>query len=131
MKQSGLLHSELTAQIAALGHTQSIVIGDAGLPIPHGVPVIDLAVIKGIPAFMDVLSAVLSEGVFESAIIASEIDEKNPEVLKALNQAAGSMPLNRVPHTQFKALCQTAQCIVRTGEATPYANIILIGGVNF
>jgi len=43
MKKSGLLNPQLCAAVARLGHTQTFVVADAGLPIPHEVPVIDLA----------------------------------------------------------------------------------------
>ena len=131
MKNSGLLHGELCREIAMLGHTQTIVISDVGLPIPEGLPVIDLAVTKGLPSLMDVLSAVLEEGVFESAIIASELKTKNPEVYTKLTSALSKIPCQSCSHEDFKDCTETAQCIVRTGEASPYANVILIGGVNF
>lgn len=131
MKRGGLLHAALCAQIAALGHTQTIVIGDAGLPVPDGVELIDLAVVAGVPGFIEVLDAVLSEGVFERYMIASEIDEKNPEMKKRMEKSLAGLPVSQVPHEEFKALTKSARCVVRTGETSPYANILLAGGVNF
>jgi len=131
MKPSGLLQAELAGILASIGHTQSIVIGDAGLPIPPGVRCIDLAVHAGLPTFMDVVKTVLPECVFESCILAEEIVERNPAVLGALRSELNGMPEQMVPHEQFKQLSASARCIVRTGETSPYANIILIGGVNF
>lgn len=131
MKPMGLLQAELAGILAAVGHTQYIVIGDAGLPIPQGVRCIDLAVRAGLPSFLEVVQAVLPECVFESYIIASEMQEKNPGVLARLRELTGTMSESIVMHEELKRLSQKAQCIVRTGETSPYANIILVGGVNF
>ena len=131
MKPMGLLQAELAGILAAVGHTQYIVIGDAGLPIPQGVRCIDLAVRAGLPSFLEVVQTVLPECVFESYMIASEMQEKNPGVLARLRELTGTMSESIVMHEELKRLSQKAQCIVRTGETSPYANIILVGGVNF
>jgi D-ribose pyranase len=36
-----------------------------------------------------------------------------------------------IPHEEFKARTAAARAVVRTGEFTPYANVILIAGVTF
>lgn len=131
MKKSGLLQAELQGICAALGHTQTIVIGDAGLPVPSGVRKIDLAVCAGLPVFADVLKAVLPECVFESCVLAEEIKTRNPAVLSAVQEICQGIPQAFVPHEQLKKLSESAVCIVRTGETSPYANIILTAGVNF
>lgn len=106
-----------------------LVIGDVGLPIPPGPRRIDLALTPGIPAVADVLQAVLSEMQVERALIATE----------AVERAAGALPgwcalpvaPETVPHEAFKRLCREARVMVRTGECTPYANVILFAGVTF
>lgn len=131
MKKSGLLQAELQGILASLGHTQSIVIGDAGLPVPPGVRKIDLAVRAGLPSFADVLRTVLPECVFERCTLAEEIAARNPETLKAVETLCGDMPRVFVPHEQLKKLSESAVCVVRTGETSPYANVLLTAGVNF
>lgn len=131
MKPSGLLQSELVGTLAALGHTQFIVIGDAGLPTPPGVRCIDLAVHAGLPSFWEVVRAVLPECVFESYLLASEMEEKNAELLERLRGLLAPRAERMVSHEEFKQLSRNARCIVRTGETSPYANIILVAGVNF
>ena len=66
MKRNGILNSQLMLQIAALGHTDTFLIGDAGMPVPIGVPVIDLVLVLGIPTFEQVLRAVLAETIVEA-----------------------------------------------------------------
>lgn len=131
MKKTTLLHAELSAVIARLGHGDMLVIGDAGLPIPDGPLRIDLAVTANLPRFIDVLGAVLSEMQVESAVIAAELPLRNQAVDAELRGELGAIPLSMMSHEQFKALSAKARAIVRTGEFSPYANVILRAGVVF
>ena len=131
MKCDRLLNKEIISEVAALGHTEYFVVCDCGLPIPKGVKCIDISVKAGYPGFVNVLDAITEELVVESVILASEIDEKNASLSADLNKRFGDRPMIKVPHEEFKELTKNAKCIVRTGETTSYANIILIGGVNF
>ncbi|MFZ3580872.1 D-ribose pyranase [Loktanella sp. DJP18] len=123
MKKSGLLHADLASLVASLGHGDLLVIGDAGLPAPPGVPCIDLAVTHGVPTFAQVLDAVLSEMQVESCAMANEAS--------AALRALAPLPPRLVPHDTFKTESRTARAVVRTGEITPYANIALSAGVTF
>ncbi len=131
MKKIGILNQPLSTAIAGLGHMDTLVVADAGLPIPEGPTRIDLAVSAGVPAFLDVLRAVLSEMEVQGAIIASEMAERSPEMQAALLDVLGDVPIEAVPHEEFKARTAAARAVVRTGEFTPYANVILIAGVVF
>lgn len=131
MKKSGILNPSLCAAIAQIGHTDSLVIADPGLPLPDGVPVIDLTLVRGIPAFQQVLDAVCEEFVVESYIVAAEIKEKSAGCYAGICQRLTGLAEQSVPHERFKELTRRAKAIIRTGETTPYANIILIAGVNF
>lgn len=130
MKRNGILNSQLMQQIAALGHTDTFLIGDAGMPVPNGVPVIDLVLMLGVPTFEQVLRAVLAETVVEAGTIAEEAAGKNPAAV-ALIHSLISVPIKIIPHTDFKNATRTCKFAIRTGEATPYANIILQAGVSF
>lgn len=131
MKKIGLLNQPLSSVIAGLGHGDMLVIGDAGLPIPPGPQRIDLALIAGIPTFEQVLRAVLSEMQVESAIVASEIRAKSPSMHSSIVRMMGETPLSSISHEDFKLQTAKARAVVRTGEFTPYANIILVAGVVF
>jgi D-ribose pyranase len=131
MKKTGLLNQPLSTVIAGMGHMDALCVCDAGLPIPASAERIDLAVSAGIPAFLDVLDAVLGEMQIEGAIIAEELEQASPEMHHALLKRLGAIPVQVVPHTAFKERTQTARAIARTGEFTPYANVILIAGVVF
>jgi D-ribose pyranase len=131
MKRTTLLHAELSDVIARLGHGDLLVIGDAGLPIPDGPRRIDLAVSADVPRFQDVLAAVLAEMQVEGATIAEEIVAANPSVHAELRRQLGATPVSTVSHEQFKAATRGARAMVRTGEFSPYANVILRAGVVF
>jgi D-ribose pyranase len=131
MKRTTLLHSELSALIARLGHGDMLVIGDAGLPIPDGPQRIDLALTANLPRFLDVLRVVLSEMQVETAVVADELSDRNPEVAKGIAELLGATPVSGMSHENFKALSARARAIVRTGEFSPYANVILRAGVVF
>lgn len=129
MKRTTLLHAELSRVIAGMGHGDLLVIGDAGLPVPPGTPCIDLAVMRGVPRFADVLQAVLSELQVERAAIAQEAC--GPAGERPVWCAALPVVPATVPHAQFKQLCVGARAVVRTGECTPYTNVLLYAGVVF
>jgi D-ribose pyranase len=131
MKRTTLLHAELSEVIARLGHGDLLVIGDAGLPIPDGPRRIDLAVSANVPRFVDVVSAVLAEMQVEGAVIAEELAPANPSVHSQLRRLLGATPITATSHEQFKTATRGARAIVRTGEFSPYANVILRAGVVF
>ena len=131
MKRTALLHAKLSEVIARLGHGDLLVIGDAGLPIPDGPRRIDLAVSANVPRFHEVLAAVLAEMQVESAVFAAELPAANPAVHADLLRRLGHTPVSQVSHEQFKAATRGARAIVRTGEFSPYANVILRAGVVF
>jgi D-ribose pyranase len=130
VKRTALLHAELSQVIAALGHGDMLVIGDAGLPIPDGPRRIDLAVARGVPLLADVLQAVLTEMQVESVVVADEALNGAKALPAWYPQSLGMAP-QTVPHEEFKRRSAKARAIVRTGECTPYANIMLIAGVSF
>lgn len=133
MKRNGILNSDISRVLSYMGHTDRIAIGDCGLPIPDETERIDLAVKFGVPAFMDVLKEVCSDMKVEKIILADEIKEKNPQILGEIEAyfAGTELEVEFVPHVELKALTKDCKAVVRTGETTPYANIILQSGCIF
>lgn len=132
MKKLGHLNRDIAALLARMGHTDSLVIADCGLPIPPGVPCIDLTLRLGVPGFADVLDSILADFQVERAVYASEVLAANPPVADGADAlAATGVKVDYVSHADFKALTHGAHAIIRTGEATPYANVLLYSGVIF
>jgi D-ribose pyranase len=127
MKRTALLHAELSGLVAAMGHGDLIVIGDAGLPVPEGVRCIDLVVTRGVPTAIQVLDAVLSELVVERSCLANEAAPDLVDTFKARDIGQ----VGFVTHEDFKRGMAQARAVIRTGECTPYANICLWSGVAF
>ncbi len=131
MKKRGLLQHALAATIASMGHTDLLVIADAGLPVPPGVPCIDLAVRCGLPRMLDVSHAVADELEVEEIIVADELLAREEALPAALRELFSNARLRQVSHEELKRLSARARAVVRTGECTPYHNVILISGVTF
>ncbi len=132
-KTATTINPALSRVISETGHTDLIVVTDAGLPIPPGSERIDLAYRPGAPAFLDVLDTVIAELVVEGATVSAEVAEQSPEVLEALQErfAGEGFEIELIPHVDFKKLSQGARAFVRSGEFTPYANVILHAGVAY
>jgi D-ribose pyranase len=133
MKKYGTLNSQLSRIIASMGHSDKLVICDSGLPIPRSLESVDLALTKNIPRFIDTVKVVLEELQVESAIIADELEKVNYRTYEDLVALLKGAEIRKVPHEEFKKISADGGNIafVRTGEATPYANVILISGVAF
>ncbi len=131
MKKIGVLNQPLSAVIARMGHADTLVIADAGLPIPRETQRIDLALTRGVPSVLETLGAVLSEMQVEEATVAEELIASNPDLYGAIKALLGEVPITAVPHAHLKELTHAACAVVRTGECTPYANVILRAGVTF
>ncbi|MFF9295881.1 D-ribose pyranase [Streptomyces sp. NPDC014764] len=129
MKKHGILNRHLSGALGELGHTDGVLVCDAGMPIPAGPRVVDLAFRAGVPSFAEVLEGLLGELAVEGATAAEEVRDANPAAASLL---AGHFPdLAYVPHERLKELTSGARLVVRTGEASPYANVLLRCGVFF
>lgn len=129
MRKGGILNAQLAGALARLGHTDLVVVCDCGLPVPDGPEVVDLAFRFGTLSFEEVLRGLLGEPVVERATAALEVREANPGCYRLLKSELGGLDL--IPHEQLKLLVREAKLVVRTGEARPYANVILRCGVPF
>ncbi|MBZ6230208.1 D-ribose pyranase [Streptomyces olivaceus] len=129
MKKAGILNRHLSGALAELGHGDGVLVCDAGMPVPDGPRVVDLAFRAGVPSFAEVLDGLLAELVVEGATAATEVRGANAAAAALLD---GYFPaLGLVPHERLKELSAGARLIVRTGEARPYANVLLRCGVFF
>jgi D-ribose pyranase len=131
VKKIGILNKDISEVIAGMGHRDRLVVCDAGLPIPSTVRRIDLAIREGLPGFTETVEALLVELEIEGAIMAEELEAVSPHIYDALMDAFDGLDVEAVPHESFKELTREAVAIVRTGEFTPYANVILVAGVVF
>ncbi|MEU6800107.1 D-ribose pyranase [Streptomyces neyagawaensis] len=129
MKRGGILNRHLAGALAELGHGHGVLVCDAGMPVPRGPRVVDLAFRAGVPSFAEVLDGLLDELVIEGATAAHEVRDANPEAAALLADRFAALEL--VSHERLKELSADARLVVRTGEARPYANVLLRCGVFF
>lgn len=131
MKKTGIINSNIAAVVADMGHTDWIAIGDAGMPVPSDTPKIDLAVQSQLPSFIDVLNNVLQEMEVQHIYLATEIKTQNASQLTAIKKLLPNVEVTFVPHSELKKNLSKTQAFIRTGEMTPFSNIILESGVTF
>lgn len=131
MKKGKFLNSEITKVLCDMGHTDEITIGDAGLPTPVGVKKIDISLSEGLPSFIQVLTLVREEMEIEKVIMAAEIIKNNHESYEAVMKMFENVEIELIDHEEFKHRMGSSKAFIRTGECTPYANIILKSGVIF
>lgn len=138
MKKGTVLNSDISSVISRLGHTDTLVVCDAGLPIPKSTTRIDMALTQGVPSLCR-CCVVTNEMQVEAVIIAEEIKQHNPQLhetllthLEQLQKHQGNtIEIRYTTHEQFKQQTAGSQAVIRSGECSPYANIILCAGVTF
>jgi D-ribose pyranase len=132
MKRCGHLNREVSRVLARMGHTDSLAIADCGLPVPDGVECIDLSLVLGDPPFLRVLDSILADFKVERAVFATEAQEHNVAVAaRASSLSREGVQVEFVAHETLKNLTRRVRAVIRTGEATPYANVVLYSGVIF
>ena len=110
MKKKGVLNAQLAGYIAGLAHKECFMITDAGMPIPKGVPVVDLVAV-------------------EHYTVAKEIGEHNPVIWSYIQEKLPGVSHEIIDHVDLKEMSQQIKFAVRTGEFTPYPNVILQAAV--
>lgn len=128
MKRGGILHPALGHLLASTGHTDYFTVCDRGFPVPVGPERIDLALVDGVPTLLDVLRAVHAEWSIDRILIATEALDVSPDLVAAVVALLGDVPIEPIAHLELKRLAATGRATVRTGETTPYANVILVSG---
>jgi D-ribose pyranase len=126
LRIKGIINAQLQQRLTELRHTDLFAISDSGLPVPSHVPVVDLALCYGVPGFLQTLDLVLEEVTVEAAWTSRNVVQANPVV----NSRLKSLPdLQLIDHSDLKTKVSDCSFVVRTGEATPFANVILQAGV--
>lgn len=134
MRKTNLLNTKLSSAISEIGHTQWLTIGDSGLPILDDGRKIDLSVVRGLPTFISVLEATLSEMKVQKVFLAEEIKTDNPDQQAAILKLLDSdVEVVYISHDELKKMSRDENNIatVRTGETTAFSNIVLESNVDF
>jgi D-ribose pyranase len=129
MLRTGILNPHLASLLARVRHTNLLVIADRSFPFSSEIETVDLSLVDDIPTVPDVLRAILSNFSVSEALMAEEFFAHNgPEPQRVFTAALDGAPLTRLPHVEFKRRVPSAIGLLRTGDSTPYANVILVSG---
>ena len=131
MKSGKVLNSDLSYAISSMGHTDLMIVCDAGFPIPSDAWRIDLALVQDVPDLETVLTAISQEFIAEVVSYAKEMEENNPPLTKKVKSIFPDSNYEPIPHAQILGeMASKAKVIVRTGAFDPWGNILLYGGVD-
>jgi D-ribose pyranase len=126
MLKSGLLNPAVLSLLARVRHTNTLVIADRGFPFWPQIETVDLSLVDDVPTVLQVLAAVRPNFVIGRAFAAREFNRHNsPAVRAALAAALRGIPVTFEPHVAFKRRVPGAIGLIRTGDTTQYANLIL------
>lgn len=128
MKKQGILNPALVHLLARTGHTDHFAIVDKGYPVPDGPERIDLSLVEGIPTVLQALTAIADEYQIDRIVIATEMTEASPARVEELRALLADIPIEQVSHLELKRLAALGKATIRTGDAVPYANVIVVSG---
>ena len=130
--EQAILNAELSEAIARMGHTDILLVTDAGFPIPDDVQRIDLALTRGVPTLEETLSLIHEELIPERIHYADDVPEMNPDFddfLQSLYADSGA-EIEPIPHEDVIAYGEQAKAIVRTGDFVPWGNVVIQCGTD-
>lgn len=129
MKETGMLNREISNVISMMGHTDELIVCDAGFAIPLGVKTVDISLAKDKPTVLDFLEELKKHFSVEKIIMAEETQKVSPTRFKSIVELFGDkMEVETVPQSELKKRSKTVKAIIRTGDFTAYSNILLISG---
>ncbi len=122
-------HPQLASLLARFRHANAIAVLDAPFPTYPDVETVDLIVRRGLPTIPDLVDLILAEHEVSSVVMADEFRQH----VDASTQAdylshLGELPVEWIPHVDFKAEVGRCLGIVHTGDPVPYSNVILRWG---
>ncbi len=124
---SGILNPQLSHLLCRVRHTNALVIADAAFPFWPQIETVDLTLVRGIPTIQQVLDAILPNFKAGAVHMAEEFQSHNTAETQALfRKACREVPMHFEPHIEFKKRVPHAIGLVRTGDTTPYGNLILV-----
>lgn len=126
MLKTGILNPALLSLISRVRHTNTLVIADHAFPSWPGLETVDLALVRGVPTVLEVLAALLPVWNCGGIRMADEFKRHNGRAtVNAFRRACPNIDIQFEPHSEFKRRVPAAIGLVRTGDDTLYANMIL------
>jgi D-ribose pyranase len=127
MTRTGILNPQILSLMARVRHTNAIVIADRGFPSWPGVETVDISLVDGVPTVLQVLAALREQAIYGEAFMAREFVASNdPATQQRFTTALTGINVLYEPHVDFKRRVPGAIGLIRTGDTTQYANMILV-----
>jgi len=122
----GILNPAINSLLCRVRHTNTLVIADRGFPFWPEIETIDISLVDDIPRVMDVLLAIKENYSIGRVYAAQQFLTANtPETISALDNALLGVPITYEPHDDLKKRVPKAIGLIRTGDTTQYANLII------
>ncbi len=126
---NGILNPQVNSLLARVRHTNMLVIADRGFPFWPMIETVDISLVDGIPTVLQVFQAIRPNFEIGEIIMAQEFNEVNsPEICKTFTDALANIPLHFQNHSNLKMLIPGAIGLIRTGDTTQYANMVIVSG---
>ena len=131
LKKGKILNRALNNAIGLMGHTDVLLLTDAGYPVPSDAVCVDLAITQDMPGVMEILELLTTDFIYERCIVAEEQKLYNPLFHKRLVEHIDRCEVETVPHTDMIGKWRdAAKVVVRTGGLEPWGNIVLVSGID-
>lgn len=129
MKEVGIVNRELSRVLSEQGHGDLLMVVDAGFAIPKGADVVDISLTENCPMLIDTLKVLTRFFSVEKLIFADKTKEVSPTLFnRVIGLFDKDMPVELVTHPQLKEMSTRVKAVIRTGDFTAYANVILVSG---
>ena len=126
MLKTGILNPAINSLLSRVRHTNTLVIADRGFPFWPQLETVDISLMDDVPKVLDVLRAIRLNFVIGKTFMAEEFRKVNsPAEVDQFARALDQTALSFEPHESFKKRVASAIGLIRTGDTTQYANIIL------
>jgi D-ribose pyranase len=126
MLKTGILNPQLNSLLSRVRHTNTLVIADRGFPFWPKIETVDISLVDDVPTVLAVLRALRPNFQIGKAWMAQEFLKHNSARTRtAFAEALRGIELKHEQHVEFKKRIPHAIGLIRTGDTTQYANIIL------
>jgi len=126
MLKTGFLNPQINSLLSRVRHTNTLVIADRGFPFWPMIETVDISVVDALPTVLQLLQAIRPNFQIGKAWMAQEfLKANNAKTRAAFTDGLQGIELTHEPHIEFKKRIPHAIGLIRTGDTTQYANIVL------
>lgn len=125
MIKGGIINAELKGALAMARHGDAIVILDANMPVPKGVEVIDISLIRGLPDLITTLKSVLGEVVCEKCAVFELMPQYNETMYRQIAELIPQIPVETISKDGIMCEMERAKAVIRTGDFGSCCTLVL------